>query len=202
MAKKRRVLEKLIITEISGVDNPCQEGASVAILKRRDDTMSGKTEELEARIIELNKTLAAVSEEADKADKGFDPLKRSFEQTVTEIQKRDNCTATQAMAKARNENPEGFANYQAEPKHGDFDVLVQAEIAKGCSPSVAAQRVGMKYPDAAAAVIEKKNKHPFRTVLDDDNSSWSRGCSSWRRLRHAFLLHRASGSSSCGSDAP
>jgi hypothetical protein len=34
MATRKRVLEKLTLTEISGVDRPCQEGARVTIMKR------------------------------------------------------------------------------------------------------------------------------------------------------------------------
>ena len=34
---KRRILEKLVLEEISGVDRPCQEGARVAIMKRAMD---------------------------------------------------------------------------------------------------------------------------------------------------------------------
>ena len=40
------------------------------------------------------------------------------------------------------------------------------EIAKGSPPSVAAQRVGLKYPNAAAQVITKREKHPFEKVVD------------------------------------
>ena len=34
MARKRRILEKIGIAEISAVDHPCQEHARVAIMKR------------------------------------------------------------------------------------------------------------------------------------------------------------------------
>lgn len=40
--KRRRVLEKLKLTEISGVDNPCQEGARMVIMKRAEDDVSKK----------------------------------------------------------------------------------------------------------------------------------------------------------------
>jgi hypothetical protein len=173
MAKRRRILEKLVINEISGVDFPCQEGAGVAIMKRKATNMNEEVEgqmiDLEARIEHLTKTLATVTDKAE-AKKDFDPFKRvrvtDFEQTVAEIQKRDACTATEAMAKARKENAAGFANYQANETNADFDSLVAAEIAKGCAPSVAAQRVGLKYPNAAAAMIAKKDKHPFEKLVD------------------------------------
>jgi hypothetical protein len=165
---KRRVLEKLIINEISGVDAPCQEGASVAILKRENPTMTDQQQtqpsQLESRIIEFNKVLAAVTEEAAKADVAA--IEKSFAQTVSEIQKRDNCTAQAAMTKARFENKVGFAQYQAGDTDADFDALVAAEIQKGSPPSVAAQRVGLKYPAAAAAVIAKQGKTPFEKLVD------------------------------------
>lgn len=52
---KRRILEDLKITEISGVDRPCQEGAIVTLMKRAPD--SSKTGELSARIAKLKKQL-------------------------------------------------------------------------------------------------------------------------------------------------
>jgi hypothetical protein len=48
----------------------------------------------------------------------------------------------------------------------DFDSLVEAEMEKGVSEAVARQRVGLKYPDAAAAVITKQGKTPFEKVVD------------------------------------
>lgn len=38
---KRRILDELVMTEISGVDRPCQEGARVAIMKRAEDEFAG-----------------------------------------------------------------------------------------------------------------------------------------------------------------
>ena len=166
MAKRRRILEKLQINEISGVDFPCQEGAGVAIMKRKatnmNDELDGQMTDLEARIEHLTKTLAAAT---DKDQSNFDEVV-DFEQTVAEIQKRDNCTSQVAMAKARQENAAGFANYQASETNADFDSLVATEIAKGAPASVAAQRVGLKYPNAAAQVITKREKHPFEKVVD------------------------------------
>lgn len=44
MADKRRILRKIKITEISGVDNPCQEGARMTIMKRADDQIPNESE--------------------------------------------------------------------------------------------------------------------------------------------------------------
>lgn len=49
---KRRILEDLKITEISGVDRPCQEGAIVTLMKRAPDP---KTDTLSARLAKLKK---------------------------------------------------------------------------------------------------------------------------------------------------
>lgn len=54
----------------------------------------------------------------------------------------------------------------ASETNADFDSLVATEIAKGAPASVAAQRVGLKYPNAAAQVITKREKHPFEKVVD------------------------------------
>jgi hypothetical protein len=170
---KRRVLEKLIINEISGVDNPCQENARVAIMKREnnmteqteDQLLDGQLLDLEAKLMEFNKVLAAVGEAAEEADKAA--IEQSFEQKVEEIRKRDNCSRTDALSKARKEAPEDFASYCGDgPTPMDFDILVASEIQKGCVPAVAAQRVGLKYPEAAAAMIAKASKHPFEAVVD------------------------------------
>jgi hypothetical protein len=53
---KRRVLEKLNITEISGVDRPCQEGARVAIMKR-DFSEKHRIDKLEKRIDGIRKNV-------------------------------------------------------------------------------------------------------------------------------------------------
>src|SRR5262249_25372565 len=47
-----------------------------------------------------------------------------------------------------------------------FGALVEAEMNKGCSEAVARQRVGLKYPDAAAALIAKQDKTTLEKVVD------------------------------------
>ncbi len=52
------------------------------------------------------------------------------------------------MRRARAEHPAAYASYTAEPMQKsarDFDALVAQEIARGCPPSVAGQRVVAKY---------------------------------------------------------
>jgi hypothetical protein len=61
MATRRRILEKLTLTEISGVDRPCQEGARVTIMKRdfsAEQTGVGKSvDDLAARITKIKQQL-------------------------------------------------------------------------------------------------------------------------------------------------
>lgn len=54
---KRRILDELRLTEISGVDKPCQEGARVAIMKRADDGMDANLSHIEYRIATINNTV-------------------------------------------------------------------------------------------------------------------------------------------------
>ena len=50
---RRRILEKLKITEISGVDRPAQEGARVTIMKREQEPTMNKLNALEDRALVL-----------------------------------------------------------------------------------------------------------------------------------------------------
>jgi hypothetical protein len=166
MKTERRILEKLVLTEISGVDNPCQEGARVAIMKRKEPNVN--TEELEGSVIDLEAQVAHLNKQIETAvhAEPKQPIYiNEFENTVAEIRRRDNCSRTVALVKARAENPNGFAAYNSGNTPQDFAALVAEEIRKGCPASVAAQRVGLKYPDAAATVIEKA-KHPFLAAVD------------------------------------
>lgn len=56
---KRRILDKLLLTEISGVDRPCQEGARVAIMKR-DTSFDDRVVKLQARIKSLRKSIGVL----------------------------------------------------------------------------------------------------------------------------------------------
>lgn len=58
----KRVLEKLKLTEISGVDRPCQEGARVAIMKRAKMKGECTEEEMRARIKKLEERLAQLQD--------------------------------------------------------------------------------------------------------------------------------------------
>jgi len=59
---KRRILEKLKLTEISGVDKPCQRGAVVTIMKR----------DPEASVEALNERVAKLKQQIATLNKAFD----------------------------------------------------------------------------------------------------------------------------------
>lgn len=61
---KRRILDELVLTEISGVDRPCQEGARVAIMKRASPTPN--LAHLEYRVVTLSNRVRDMSESLRK----------------------------------------------------------------------------------------------------------------------------------------
>ena len=123
MKPKRRILEKIVLTEISGVDRPCQEGARVAIMKRKEPNMN--TEELEGSVIDLEAQVAHLNKKIETAVhvEPKQPIYIKFENTVAEIRKRDNCSRTAALAKARAGNPDGFTVYNCGDTNTDFAAL-------------------------------------------------------------------------------
>jgi len=105
-----------------------------------------------------------------KANAGPDESEVSFQDVVEYVQERDHCSRSAALTKARQEAPEIFQAWQDGPRpNRDFDKLVRAEIAKGCSPAVAAQRVGLMHPDLTATAVnkfEKKRDSAFDDVVE------------------------------------
>jgi uncharacterized Ntn-hydrolase superfamily protein len=58
----RRILHKLKLTEISGVDRPCQEGARVTIMKRNVDpvlALQDRVEKLKDSVDQVDKAWSA-----------------------------------------------------------------------------------------------------------------------------------------------
>ena len=108
--KRRRILEKIKIDEISAVDKPAMEDALVTIMKRAEPTMNYLNDLEDAvlvlrdRIDVLNKTLADRPERARPS--------QDFDEVVAAIRKRDNCSGTAAMSEARKSHPALFAQYQ------------------------------------------------------------------------------------------
>ena len=135
--KRRRILTKIKINEISGVDTPAQEGAIVTIMKRREQELPMSLNALEDRVLVLKdradvltKTLADRPEPAAPTP--------DFDEVVAAIEKRDQCSGTLAFTKARKEHPDAFATYnRLQPKKPakqtddeDFEDLVAAAARK------------------------------------------------------------------------
>ena len=140
------------------------------------EELEGALIDMEAQILDLNKKLqqAGVGSVRDDDTPIIIPAE-DFEQTVTDIRKRDNCTRTVALAKARHEAPDAFEAYEGGPDDQDFDTLVAAEIQKGSPAAVAGQRVLASNPNLASTVIAKAGKTPFETEVD--NIQEQDGCS-------------------------
>ena len=82
--RKRRILTDFVVDKIAAVDNPCQEHARVAIIKRRDDDES----------LEIHR------------------MAEDFPRLVFEVQKRDSCSRYDALMTAAIENPEAVQAYR------------------------------------------------------------------------------------------
>jgi hypothetical protein len=152
---KRRIITKLKIDEISGVDRPCQQGAVVTIMKRRED---------DAPIIKLKEP----------------PM--DFERTVDAIRARDKCSRTAALSKARQESPESFLAYRDGPskqdKKADYDELIEAATRKGVPAAIASQQVLTEYgasPDLAR--VEKKTRVVGEFMMQVDSVMAEKRCS-------------------------
>jgi hypothetical protein len=126
--------------------------------------LEGQLIDLEAQIADLNKKLVEANVQAYQPDDT--PSAEDFDQTVAEIRKRDGCSRTAALAKARSENQAAFAAYCAGPADKDFAALVEAEIAKGAPASVAGQRVALRHPHLACDAPLAKGVSDFMAAVD------------------------------------
>jgi hypothetical protein len=87
--------------------------------------------------------------------------KHRFETMVDMIARRDGVPKSVAASRAREEFPDLFDDYQnSVGVSKSYSDLVAAEIRKGCSPVVAAQRVATLYPAAARENIVKSAASP------------------------------------------
>jgi hypothetical protein len=95
-------------------------------------------------------------DEPDEPDDNT-PAKKNhkFETVVRRIAAERGLPKAQALAAARKENPELYQSYQNSGVAKSYADLVAAEIQKGCSPTVARQRVEYAHPDLARASIAK-----------------------------------------------
>ena len=154
---KRRILEKIEIDEISGVDRPCVEHARVAIMKRAQEPKMNSFAALEDSVLilkdkvdVLNQNLAARVERAPP----------DFDAVAATIQRRDGCAGTEAFTKARREAPTAFAAYNGPngvrpnanaigkaSATADFMREVEALVANGSSKTAAMSEVRRREPE-------------------------------------------------------
>ena len=128
---KRRILEKIKLDEISGVDRPCQPHALVTIIKRREQepTMNSFAQ-LEDRALVLKDRVDVLTKNMAERPEPAAPIP-DFDEVVAAIQQRDSCAGTVAFTKARKEHPDIYNRLNAKkppegPHDDDFDDLCDA----------------------------------------------------------------------------
>jgi len=62
--------------------------------------------------------------------------------------------------------PEAFAAFRKGAPQANYAALVEAEMAKGFSPTVAQQRAAPLNPAVAASVFSKQASRPFDAIVD------------------------------------
>jgi hypothetical protein len=130
----------------------------------------------------------------DESDDGDDEDRKvrkrhKFEALTDFVANRDGLTKSKAMEIARRDYPDVYASYQAAPVAKSYDALVDAEIKKGCSPTVAAQRVGYAFPDLAKSSIAKSKSNVVEFVKCVDQIQARDDCSRTEALSKARLEH-------------
>src|SRR5262249_52882773 len=98
---KRRILHKIKLEEISGVDRPCQEGARMTIMKRADDDVTLLQERvavLKSKVNALTKRNFSAQQRQRAADTGAAMPDGSFPiQNVSDLH-----NAIRAIGRAKN----------------------------------------------------------------------------------------------------
>jgi rubrerythrin len=101
------------------------------IIKRPDEEeyeadkleeLGGQVTDLEAQVHDLNKRMATV---ATKPAKEVKPPQPDFQATVSEIRKRDNCSRTEALTRARIEHPDRLHAFREGNANTEFEALAK-----------------------------------------------------------------------------
>jgi hypothetical protein len=104
-------------------------------------------------------------DDGDEADT-FEKRHR-FEAIVDRISREEKVPKTVAMTRARRRHPELYVSYQEHTGVAkSYDAIVAAEIRKGCSPVVAAQRVALLHPIAAQDKFAKSADEVDEELVD------------------------------------
>jgi hypothetical protein len=148
---KKRILEKIRIDEISGVDSPAQQGAAVTIMKRQEPPMNrlnaleDRALELKDRADTLGQTLAARAQPAPPSQ-DFDAL------VAAEIAK--GCPASvagQRVVMRYGTRPDASRVNKSASVTADFMAEVDAVmIAKRCSRTEALTEARKRNPELFA----------------------------------------------------
>lgn len=178
--KKKRIMRNFKIAELSAVDRPAQEHATMALMKREDPmntaqdvydkALSGVPERHRPSYEEARKATAKAG--ATKA--GRQPASfATFEEAVQHLKKLHGLSGTRAMEQAAREHPSLLAKYneageeavakaadnarpRGRPKEvQDFDLIVEGIRARDkVSRRVAMERARRENPEAFRAMQE------------------------------------------------
>lgn len=114
MTRRRRIMRRFRISELSAVDHPAQEFARAVILKGDE-----RRKELEMQT------------RPHKTTRSEPRAFPSYEAAVRHLREVHNLSGCDAMAKARKEHPDAFAKYQREGEAMVAKAAEQAEKARG-----------------------------------------------------------------------
>jgi hypothetical protein len=97
-----------------------------------------------------------------------------FEAMVDEVARRDGVSRPAAFRRARQQYPTLFRDYVASggpAASKSYSDLVEAEVRKGCSPTVASQRIAYAFPQAAResreSIAKSARVSEFMSAVDE-----------------------------------
>jgi hypothetical protein len=169
--RKRRIMREFSIGEISAVDNPAQQGAKMAIVKREDPAEPRANDPAflqhcddvwkARRDAVLKDLVAAYHEDAAKVSK----KEETMTNFSTEVEKARTTgkSRTEAMAAARKADPKAFENYRRQNTTTKSDGLPrrlvktasQEEFESKVRQIAASDNISMD-----KAVVKARKAHP------------------------------------------
>jgi len=196
----REQLHSAAETEKTAMPSPHQE-----LLTQQLDELERIVTELERELDKRERTYAtdedwdngteaddeddvdSADDDDDKQDDDDDDL----DKVAARIAARSGRSKTESLSKARELRPDLYQKAQRGAAKKSFAQLVETEIAKGCSPIVAAQRVATLYPDIAARGddIAKANDAVGRFLAKCNEVMQARGCSRTEAMQVVRRAH-------------
>lgn len=198
--------ETLADSEIDGAVTKKQEQLPMSTFSERLDALGRMIETLEKKQTKLgfdeqiddaveqmaaDDDSAETEEDSDQEDDEQDEKtsKQRFQKVVDRIAARDNIAKVNAMSVARLERPDLFRRLQRVDAERSYEDLVTVEIRKGCSPTVAAQRVALLYPRAAQSTINKSDRAEAEFMRSVAKIADREGISDIEAMRAARTVH-------------